>query len=188
MSPSARRAEHRVGRGVADDVGIRITERAARRRNVDPAEHQRPALDQPVQVVAGAHPFRHDAYRFVAQAPPRFREIVGRGDLQVLRRGFDDVHDVAGALGERRFVGRFDARLAQRDGVPQDVDAESLRRLREENRFAGNRLDDRHVSCARLTRFTVSLTGCAAIAAPCSAAARMVRVIRSPVTSGRAAS
>ncbi len=40
----------------------------------------------------------------------------------------------------------------------------------------------------RLTRFTVSLTGCAAIAAPCLAAASMVRLIKSSVTSGRAAS
>ncbi len=58
--------------------------------------------------------------------------------------GLDDVDDVAGALGERRLVGRLDAGLAQRDRVPQHLDAESLRRLRQENHFAGNRLDNLH--------------------------------------------
>ena len=44
------------------------------------------------------------------------------------------------------------------------------------------------LASSRRTRLTVSLTGCAAIAAPCSAAPRIARLIRSSVTSGRAAS
>ena len=39
---------------MADDVAIRMAERAALRRDRDAAEDERPALDQPVQVVAGA--------------------------------------------------------------------------------------------------------------------------------------
>jgi hypothetical protein len=49
---------------------------------------------------------------------------------------------VAGAFGEGRFVGRLDAGLAQGNGVPQDLDAKTLGRLREKNRITGNRLDD----------------------------------------------
>ena len=50
-----RRAEDRVGHGMTDDVGIGVSERPAFRRHGHAAEHERPALDQPVQIVADAH-------------------------------------------------------------------------------------------------------------------------------------
>ena len=58
-----------------------------------------------MKVVAGPYPFRHDACRL--DAPPRFGEILGGGDLQVLRGRLDDVDGVARAFRERRFVGRL---------------------------------------------------------------------------------
>ena len=128
---------------MADDVGVRVPHRAERRRNQDPAQQQRPPLHQPVQVVAGADPIGRHANRLVLETPPRLGQIVGRRDFQVLRRPLDNVHDVAGAFGERRFVGRIDAGLAERDGVPEHVHPKGLRRLRQEHRFARNRLDHR---------------------------------------------
>ena len=121
------------------------------------------------------------------------RRASARSSAVVIFRFFavrlDDVDDVAGALGERGLVGRFDAGLAQRDGVAQHVDAESpaASARGKSIRAESSRRSPRRPA-SRLTRFTVSLTGCAAIAAPCSAAASMVRLIRSSVTNGRAAS
>ena len=77
-------------------------------------------------------------------SPSRARraEVVGGRDLHVLRVALDDVHGVPGLLRQRRFVGRLDAATAERDRVPQDVAPERLRRLRQVDRLARQRLDD----------------------------------------------
>ena len=97
-------AENRVGRRVAGDVGVGMPERAALGRDRHAAEDQRPPLDEPVQVVAGA-----DASGADGALAARGVEIVGRRDLHVRRVALDDVHVVARLLREHRFVGRLDA-------------------------------------------------------------------------------
>ena len=47
-------AEHRVGHGVTDDVGVRVAVEAELERNRDAGEDQRTSGDEPVQVVAVA--------------------------------------------------------------------------------------------------------------------------------------
>ncbi len=75
-------AEDRVGHRVADDVGIGVPERATLGRHGHAAEHERPAFDQPVQVVADAdRPGRPPA----ARAPRRAGEIRRGRDLHVRR-------------------------------------------------------------------------------------------------------
>ena len=49
---------------------------------------------------------------------------------------------MAGALGEPGFVGRVDARAAERDGVPKHRTSKRLRRLRQVDRLSGQRLHD----------------------------------------------
>ncbi len=49
---------------------------------------------------------------------------------------------MAGALGEPRFVGRVDAGAPERDRVAEHATSERLRRLRQENRLARQRLHD----------------------------------------------
>jgi hypothetical protein len=49
---------------------------------------------------------------------------------------------VAGALGEHRLVGSFDAGTAERHRIPQHAVCESLRRLRQIQGVARNRIHD----------------------------------------------
>ena len=51
-----RRAEEGVGDGVQDDVGVGMAEQAAGVVDPDPAQDQRPPLDQPMRVVTDPHP------------------------------------------------------------------------------------------------------------------------------------
>ena len=51
------------------------------------------------------------------------------------------MHGVAGAFGQRRFIGRVHTGLSERNGFLQDLGPECLRRLRQEDRFARDRLD-----------------------------------------------
>ena len=131
------------------------------------ADDQRPPVDQPVQVVAGADaPSRRRAPPRRMPLPRRL-EIVRRRDLHVARVAVDDVDLVAGALGQRRFVGRLDAgSRAAAIAARQHVAAEALRRLREVDRLARDGLGDPRRR--RSTRFTVSRDCSAAIAAPCA--------------------
>ena len=46
-------AENRVGQRVADDVGVGVAERAALGRDGHTAQHQRPAGDEAMKIVAG---------------------------------------------------------------------------------------------------------------------------------------
>ena len=161
---------------------------AALERNRDAAEDQRPALDEPMQIVAGAdaQPGR------VGRRPPTRRAQSLRpasrssGVVILMFDASPSTRRTAmpGALGQRRFVGRVDARVAERERVAQHVAPERLRRLREEDRLARERLARRPPSGRRACRpaagrFTVSRAGSAASAAPDSAAAAIVRAIRS---------
>src|SRR5438046_691870 len=89
-------------------------------------------LTRPASMPRGAGPPRPGRR---ARAP-RGREIGLRGDLHVRRIAGHDVHGVARALGERRLVCGVRTDAARRDGVLEDMTAESLRRLREKDRLA----------------------------------------------------
>ena len=101
---------------------------------------------------------------------------------------------MAGALGQRRFVGRVDAvarraraRRAARRGETPAASAPEDRLARQ--RLAHERsAPDRAAAVAADRRFTVSRACTAASAAPDSAAAAIVRAIRSALANGRAAS
>ena len=157
MSPRHGGAENRVGHRVADDVGVGMPERAAVGRNRDAAEHERPAGDEAVQIVAG--PGASGAGRGCECGcgcrGNRFgdRQILRRRDLDVRRLAVDEADRMAGALGQRRFVGRIDAALApQRQRRAQHVAPKRLRRLREVDRLARQRLRAR--SCPAVSRPT----------------------------------
>ena len=132
-------AEDRVGRRVADDVGVGVPERAALGRHRHPAEHERPALDQPVQVVADADTPRGGAR---CSTGARAIEIAGGRNLDVRRVARDDVHAVTRALGQHGLVGRSLQRCGRRDGGAEHVAPERLRRLREKDLLARQRFDD----------------------------------------------
>ena len=174
------RAQNRVGRGVADDVGVGVPEGAERRRDAHAAEDQGPALDEPVQIVPGA-----DATGAAARVPAGGVEIGGRRDLHVGGVPRNHVHGVPGLLGEHRLVGRRGAGASERDGVAEHRAAEGLRRLREEDRLARQRLGHDAAAVHALHRVGDRT---ATIAAPWAAAASIDREIRSGVTNGRAAS
>ena len=130
---------------MADDVGVRVAERAALAWNRDAAEDERPPFDQAVQVVAHADASWSGRPR--GGAPSCGVEIRGRRDLHVRRIAGDDVDAVTGMLGEHRLVGGLDtaaaaSRSSLGDGGHQHGPAERLRRLREKDLVARQRLDN----------------------------------------------
>ena len=157
--------------------------------SVDAAEHERPALDQPVQVVADARPAsagRVGSRSHAPRAPSRSSAVV---IFTFAAIALDDVHGVAGALGQRRLVGRLDAGPPERDRVPRARRAETPAASApgRSSRAEASRRSRQPIPVAA-TRLTVSLTGSAAIAAPCAAAASIAARSTSRVTNGRAAS
>ena len=117
-------------------------------------------------------------------------EVRHRGDLDVGRLALDEPHRETGGLGEGRFVGGHRAAPARLDGRGEDIGAERLRRL---GQVDGSRGSVRSTTIGPAPPpapacFTVSLAGSAASAAPDSAAASIVRAIRSALANGRAAS
>ena len=135
-------AEYRIGHRVRQHVGIRVARQPLLGGHGHSPEHERPPLDEPVQVVTDA-----DARggRRAFPAGDRFGslEVRHRGDLQVGRLSGDDPHREAGGLGEGRFVGGHRAAPARLDGRGEDIGAERLGRLGEEDPFARHRaLDD----------------------------------------------
>ena len=54
MSPRAAAARTRIGNGMQDRVGVRVAGQPAGVRDRDPAQYERPTLDQPVRIVTGA--------------------------------------------------------------------------------------------------------------------------------------
>ena len=114
-------------------------------------------------------------------------QVLGRRDLDVRRLALDEPHRVAGALGERRLVGRVDAALRRAPARRAALAPKRLGRLREVDRLARQRFDDERVPVAGRA------SPCRAPAAPparrpLSTAAAIVREIRSALANGRAAS
>ena len=186
---------------LADHVGIRVPERAALGGNRDAAEDQRPAL-RPADAGRSRCPPRPvraaPATTVFVQSASAIGQILRRRDLDVGRLRLRRCARVPGALGERRLVGRLDAGVAERQRVAQHVAAKRLRRLREIDRLARQRLRT-NVSGTRAVR--PCRARCAGpVASPCrapaapraprrtSAAAAIVREIRSALANGRAAS
>ena len=178
------RAEHRVGRRVADDVGVGVPEGAERRRDAHAAEDQRPSLDEPVQIVPGADARR----RRDPASPARGVEIRGRRDLHVAGVPRNHVHGMPGPLGEHRFVGRRRRRRAR---------ARRRRRAPRAGRPAASAPGRSSRAGSSRSRRRAAVRR----ASPCRATGerrrsprraprphRSMRAIRSGVTNGRAAS
>ena len=131
MSPRRCRAEDGVGGGVAGDVAVGVTERSLLEGDRHAADDERAAIDQTVQIVAGA-----DAIRASGRTPPLLRRACPRGrqiffgrDLHVAGVPLDDMDNVTGALGERRFVGGLDAGPGRGNRVRQYIATKALRCL-----------------------------------------------------------
>ena len=54
--PETGRAEHGIRDRMTDHIRIGMAERAAIARHVDATEHEPPAFDEPVKIVASANP------------------------------------------------------------------------------------------------------------------------------------
>ena len=138
-----------------------------------------------MQIVAGADAA---APRTAASRAPRAGEIRGGGDLHVARR-----RPRRRARGSPACSASAASSVASTPARPsatasrEHSAAEGLRRLRQEDRLARQRLGITDAA-AVATRLTVSVTATATIAAPCAAAASMDREISPRVTNGRAAS
>ena len=150
-----RGAEHRVGRGVAHDVGIGVPERAAlatgwsRRRG--PAAGLRPAG-------AGRSRCRRAPCRGRCRsaACARALEIRGGRDLHVGGSPSTTRHGCpARSASAASSVASTPARPSATASA-QHLAAERLRRLRQVDRLARQRLDDHGAVADPATRFTVS--------------------------------
>ncbi len=53
-----RSAQQGIGHGMEHDVGVGMAEQTSGMVDPDPAQDQRPTLDQPVRVVTDPHPHR----------------------------------------------------------------------------------------------------------------------------------
>ena len=160
------------------------------RRDGHAAEDQRPSLDETVQVVAGAGT-RPPPGRWTRQSRRAARRSLSVGrDLHV--RPIALHHPDRDGPRARRAPLRRSRRRPRGRAPPrrEHVAAKRLRRLRQIDRLRAECVshDERRRAIRRPTRFTVSRAGTAAIAAPDSAAASIVRSISSGVTNGRAAS
>ena len=106
---------------------------------------------QPMQVVAVADAQRrHACCRAAPDKPLGRRKILGSRDLQVAGIAVHQVHAMSGALGQHRFIGRVGGMRRLRQRVAQHVDAKRLRRLRQEDLVARNRVDDEALGIASL--------------------------------------
>ena len=83
-------AENRVGNRMTDGIGVGVSGQPLVERNGDPAEDERTAGDEPMQVVAVANPHCHRTRRF--DEPLSHLEILGRRDLQVAPVAIDQMH------------------------------------------------------------------------------------------------
>ena len=124
-----------------------MTERSDIGGDRHPAEHERTAGNESMQVVSGTRPA--ECAVGARSAPPgardgfRNHQILGRRDLDIRRLALDQPDAMSGPLGERRFVGGIDA---QREGFAQHLTAECLRCLREKDRLTRERLCHHHLA------------------------------------------
>ena len=192
MSPSRRGAENRVGHGVADDVGVRVA-RAAPRSNgiVDAAENERAALDEPMQVVpdARARPVRAGRSR----VPRAIASAIGRSSGVVILMLVASPSTSRTAWPARSASAASSVAstpsLAERQRVAQHVAPERLRRLREKDRLARQRLARRRRSASPPPASPCRAPARAASAAPRLGGRRNRPRDRDPaLTNGRAAS
>ena len=169
MSPSRRGAENRVGHGVAHDVGVRVAEQPALERN---RRRRRESADGPRRADAGRSRCRRAPARRrrrrAARSPRPPRRSSGVVILMFVaspstsRTGWPARSaSVASSVAST-------PRVAERQRVAQHVAAERLRRLREKDRLARQRLArrSRRRRVRARARFTVSRAGSAASAAP----------------------
>ena len=145
MSPARGAAENRVGHRVADDVRIGMSQRAALGRHGHAAEDERPPLDQPVQVVADRR--RGRAERALPRAASRSSAVV------IFTFAGSPATTCTGARPARRASPRRwpSTPPAAGDRGAQHVDAKRLRRLRQEDLVARQRLGN-HVGVGRARR------------------------------------
>jgi hypothetical protein len=128
----ARRAKQRIGDGVAHGVGVGVAVQPPIERHVDAAQHQRAALDEPVQIVPVPDAQASHAAARSRQQPLGHREVLRGGDLQVADLALHQVHGMAGQLGEHRLVRGLGLRR-ERQRLAQHADTERLGRLCEED-------------------------------------------------------
>ncbi len=133
-------AEDRVGHRMADDVGIGVPERAALGRHGHAAEDERPAFDQPVQIVADAYPSSDQS----TPAPARAR---GSTSAAVVILTFAASPATTCTRCPARSASMASSvavarRPASGDRGPEHLAPERLRRLRQKNLLARQGLDD----------------------------------------------
>ena len=104
-----RRAENRVGDGVAHRVCVRMPVESFVERDRDATQDQRTPCHEAMQIIAVADPDCGGAV-LPSEEPLRHVEILRRRDLQVARIALDEMHVVSGLLGEHRLVGRIGRR------------------------------------------------------------------------------
>ncbi len=136
-----RRTEDGVGDGMTHGVAVRMSREARRVRNDDATELQRPSRVEAVRVVAEADaPARKrpdcgslpaSGRGWVLDAANGLDVVVSRRDLDVAGISRHHLHAMAGALGERGFVGRILRAVSEGHDLVEDVAPETLRRLRE---------------------------------------------------------
>ena len=122
MSPSAGRAEQRVGDRMKHDIGVAVTGEPARVGNGNPAEHHRPFAGEGVDVEAAC---RCAGPASTASHCSARSEVGGRGELLQRRVAFDggDAHS-GGAQprsfrrSERRRTRQHRRRAGLRSGTP----------------------------------------------------------------------
>ena len=171
MSPRHGRAENRVGHRVADDVGVRMAERAAVGRNRHAAEDERPAL-RPAD--AGRSRCRRGRSRRRgagasagrARSLRRRAQILRRRDLDVRRLALDEADGDARPArpAPLRRSPRSPARQRQR--VAQHVAPERLRRLRQKIVSRGSVSRTNASGVSRRRRRICRASPCRAPAAP----------------------
>ena len=191
----ARRAEHGVGHRMTDDVGVGVAEGAAIRMAIvtPPITSGRPGTSRwrsyPFPPVRSAPAGRRGRVRAVSAIASATTEILGAGDLDVRRLAFDQPDRMAGALGQRGFVGGVSA---DAERLAQDLASKRLRRLGQKNRLARQRSTHevgRQPIGGPSRAFTVSRAGNAASAAPDSRPPRRWScAMRPALAKGRAAS
>ena len=139
-----RRPENRVRGRMADDVSVRVAERADPWDGRHPAEHERAVPRPGGAIVAG---YRHGPAWPQADAPGRWRARAEWDAVVILMFGmaFDNPHRMLGPLGKRGFIGGLKARPLKRHGISQHVTPKRLRRLGEKICSRGSVSCDRRV-------------------------------------------
>ncbi len=131
-------------RGPKDRVHHRMTHRIRIRMsgetpvmgNYNTTKHQRPSLNQPVQVIADAYPpGRHSILKY----PPRDYQITLGRDLDVPLVALNNRDPMPGSFRKNGLIGNTNSLFTQADRFSQYVPPERLRRLRLDHSLASQR-------------------------------------------------